>query len=249
MIKLGLNDIGKIYLGEAEISKAYIGTGLVFSSGDSPTPQQGYITNGLAFHLDGLERGGVAGHWIDKVGNVDFTLTNCTENADNVQFSTSLHSTAAAASIGNFQSNVCTIEAVLERDNTKAGIFTTPTNGGICLVIHQANNQIGFNATGRTLYRYNYTSSTHTGKQILSVNDDAALCNGVALTRNSTNTVFVNSTVPTVGSFTGSYGDLWWFNGKIYAIRIYNRKLTQEEMLQNQQVDNERFNLGLTITT
>ena len=32
---------------------------------------------------------------------------------------------------------------------------------------------------------------------------------------------------------------------KIYAIRIYNRLLTLDEMKHNQMVDNKRFNLGL----
>jgi hypothetical protein len=35
-------------------------------------------------------------------------------------------------------------------------------------------------------------------------------------------------------------------NGDIYAIRIYNRRLTSEEMLNNQILDNQRFGLGLT---
>ena len=38
------------------------------------------------------------------------------------------------------------------------------------------------------------------------------------------------------------------FNGHIYSIRFYNRKLTQAEQLHNQYVDNLRFNLGLNIT-
>jgi hypothetical protein len=36
-------------------------------------------------------------------------------------------------------------------------------------------------------------------------------------------------------------------NGDIYSIRIYNRKLSQSEQLQNQRVDNIRFNLGLSL--
>jgi hypothetical protein len=35
------------------------------------------------------------------------------------------------------------------------------------------------------------------------------------------------------------------FNGEIYAVRIYNRTLNAEEMLNNQLIDNERFGLGL----
>lgn len=38
MIKLGTNNIGKIYLGSNPIGKAYLGGNLVFQSGGSPTP-------------------------------------------------------------------------------------------------------------------------------------------------------------------------------------------------------------------
>lgn len=37
------------------------------------------------------------------------------------------------------------------------------------------------------------------------------------------------------------------FNGNICAIRIYNRRLTDDEILYNQRVDNLRFNLGLDL--
>lgn len=38
MIKLGSNNIGKIFLGSNPIGKAYLGSNLVFKSGSSPTP-------------------------------------------------------------------------------------------------------------------------------------------------------------------------------------------------------------------
>lgn len=36
-------------------------------------------------------------------------------------------------------------------------------------------------------------------------------------------------------------------NGSIYAIRIYNRQLSDREILINQKIDNARFGLGLDI--
>ena len=38
-----------------------------------------------------------------------------------------------------------------------------------------------------------------------------------------------------------------FFYGTVYSVRVYSRQLTEAEMLHNQAVDNERFNLGLTI--
>ena len=40
-------------------------------------------------------------------------------------------------------------------------------------------------------------------------------------------------------SATGNYS----FQGKIYAIRVYNRLLTTDEMIHNQQMDIARFRL------
>ena len=37
------------------------------------------------------------------------------------------------------------------------------------------------------------------------------------------------------------------FKGTIYAIRIYNRILTADEMKHNQRIDNERYGLGLVM--
>ena len=50
-----------------------------------------------------------------------------------------------------------------------------------------------------------------------------------------------------IGSAAGGGASKHPFNGHIYSIRFYNRKLTQAEQLHNQQVDNLRFNLELTL--
>lgn len=54
MIKLGGNNIGKIYLGNNSIGKAYLGSNLVFQKGSSPTPT-----------LVSYIRGGANGSYID----------------------------------------------------------------------------------------------------------------------------------------------------------------------------------------
>ena len=50
----------------------------------------------------------------------------------------------------------------------------------------------------------------------------------------------------TIGGRAGSASH-YYANAKIYSIRIYSKKLTEAEMLNNQKVDNARFNLGLNI--
>lgn len=41
------------------------------------------------------------------------------------------------------------------------------------------------------------------------------------------------------------YGNHFPFRGILHSIRIYNRFLTPEEILNNQRIDNQRFNLGI----
>ena len=50
------------------------------------------------------------------------------------------------------------------------------------------------------------------------------------------------------GMVTTVFGDnrVYMACAKIHAIRIYNKRLTQSEMLQNQKEDNRRYNLGIT---
>lgn len=54
----------------------------------------------------------------------------------------------------------------------------------------------------------------------------------------------MKTTNTTNGTYIGCYGNLEnFFKGKIYSIRVYNRNLTSEEMIHNQLLDIERFNL------
>lgn len=82
----------------------------------------------------------------------------------------------------------------------------------------------------------------------LSINKNNALHNGQALSSLGTNHWANVKGGRLIGVQNhGSNGKQNYFNGKIYAIRVYNRILTPAEMLHNQHVDNERFGLGLTL--
>ena len=50
--------------------------------------------------------------------------------------------------------------------------------------------------------------------------------------------------VPNSGIFIGGLSGLsYYFNGEIYSIRVYNRALTEDEILHNYNYDKEKFNL------
>ena len=56
-MKLGTNDISKIYLGTAEISNIYLGTSQVYESGDTPTPPTPVPYSGQYLTFESLEDG------------------------------------------------------------------------------------------------------------------------------------------------------------------------------------------------
>ena len=46
-----------------------------------------------------------------------------------------------------------------------------------------------------------------------------------------------------VNPFNSSYDADTFFKGRIYSVRIYNKALTEEEILHNYNYDKEKFNL------
>ena len=57
----------------------------------------------------------------------------------------------------------------------------------------------------------------------------------------NTETVTWDAREPNPGIFIG--GSTYYFNGEIYSIRVYNKALTEEEILHNYNYDKEKFNL------
>ena len=94
------------------------------------------------------------------------------------------------------------------------------------------------NGTNRTTYRTLPTKGT------AGVNVSRAIANGVGMT--AYGNTYLSGRSGTY-SYIGRRSNGNYFYGKIYSIRIYNRTLTEAEILANQNVDNLRFNLGLTL--
>lgn len=197
-----------------------------------------YISDGLAFHLDGINKGGVEGKWTDLVGGVEFTPTE-----DGVVWGENFVN-------GNLESE--RIISVLNGTGTVEIAYqaTIASKAGYAL-FYSGQPVKGF-AIGQTLNYYwlngIYLSGGYGAKlstllykycdpYIVSSNRLLTLCNG--RTYNS---------VPMNGwNFTSSKAKIFRSEGfcNIYSIRIYDRLLTESEMRHNQEVDKKRF--GLTI--
>ena len=90
----------------------------------------------------------------------------------------------------------------------------------------------------------------------IGMNNDDAVKNGsaLALKTGTHATGYVTSAgneagkgAICIGCYSNSANIYSVFKGNIYAIRIYRGHLTAAQMLANQKVDNERYNLGLTL--
>lgn len=204
-----------------------------------------YITDGLIFWLDGIYKGNDPTRWKDLIGHKVFTLTGCTFQDRGVYFGGVGSGIYAGAVSEDYLTD--TIEAAVTGLGNQQTILCSPYNSqtmtrpGISLITGQKTPATGFVIAGS-----NNSHKTIDGDarwKTLSVNEDRVVRNLSNGTFTGTNWwVPPSETSTTIGRRNE---DNYMFKGTMHCLRIYNRKLTEEEMKFNQQVDNERFNLGL----
>lgn len=198
-----------------------------------------YVTDGLVFWLDGIDKGGTTA-WVEKINNYSFENHGATFNTDHVYFDgvDDYMSSSGAATYAN-SANIYTIEVVYEKEAN--GIIYQPKSGRYMIAF-------GFNADGRVIWQsgrgqrplYNAPSSGSA-----SISAERAIANGTAMTSTGTSYISRADSSSYIGRRNAADGD--YFKGKVFSIRIYNRNLSEAEVLANLAVDNQRFNLGLTI--
>lgn len=210
----------------------------------------GYVKEGLIFFLDGLQLC-TASAWTDIVGRKTFTLYNCTRDANEkgIVFDGSSSYGEATGYISLDYAGE-TIEAVstgMLPDNTGIAILNQPLVNGDCGVsllggATTTTIPIAYVADGQTR---NYITRNRTVTQLISVNKDRVVTNhgnaGGDGTR-STSYAGYTENVTTLGSRNNASRG-YKFHGTIYAVRIYNRLLSREEMLQNQLADASRYGI------
>lgn len=204
--------------------------------------QSGYIKNGLVFHLDGINTGTTdTSKWVDLVGGIVFAEAGGTSvhNTDNIHVLTTQR--LVGDKIPETLSATCTIEiAATLPNNNWIFIFATNRSYTSCYLNGDRCICNGTNGSYKSNTRY------AAGTVLASMANNDFVVNGVneSVVQNTFNNII--NTVPVINSLqSGSQSYSKEFT--IYNIRIYNRLLTHSEMLQNQKIDNERFNLGLTL--
>ena len=230
----------KVFKGSTEIIKVYQGLQLLWEKQGGPSVGD-YIQDGLVFQLDGIDKGNDA--WVDIKGQKEFALHNVIVNDNNIEF----NGTDSYAEYGTplgYSSATHTLEIVWESSKvTGVPFFGGPTDAEVYLMQLQATTlrKLSF-GTGMK-----YIANLPDTLKMISANADNIIYNagwiGTSAALEARNSF--DQTVASIGRYKGDN----YFKGKIYAIRIYDRKLTALEMLQNQLIDIERFGLDSPFET
>lgn len=214
----------KLQLKDITINKIAIPT-ITFNKDD----KNDYIKDGLIFHLDGINKGPNEGKWTDLIGRIVYTTNG------NVTFSTDYvdgNFVTDDTTLHKYVPTDCTIEICVKyRDNSTVINFATNKRDGLAFARRTTNDiVIGHTSPllGRKIYYdINVIGTDHkciSASAVLGyVNNNKAkyIAHGYYSSINNTNNI-------TSG-------------GKLYSIRIYNRHLTEKEVLHNQKVDYNRF--------
>lgn len=236
----------KVFKGSTEIIRIYKGTTLEWEKSVPIPDADAYIQDGLVFQLDGIDKGNDA--WIDRKGQKEFVLHNVVTNSNNMEFN-GTNSYAECSSTLGYDSATHTLEVVWEGNKvTGVPFFGGPTSAELCLLPQGTPlRRLSF-GTGM-----NFIVNQPDELKMISANADNIIYNAgwIGTSAELEANASYNQTVASVGRYNFSN----YFRGKIYAIRVYNRKLTTLEMLQNQLIDIQRFGLdshfetiNLTIT-
>lgn len=201
----------------------------------NPYDEYGYIKNGKIFHLDGIDKGETSGAWTDLIGGWVFSPSgNVTFNDDNIQISSNGYLSHNGLMDGNRNATIEVVATMSTGSLITLGIGRFPY---ICF--YNDNGNICFLQNGN-LYKITNDNNVHA----ISLNLNTGLYDGTTITKLSSIDYWANDGGY---SYIGKRSRGNYYTGKIHSIRIYNRQLSNKEQLHNQQIDNVRFNLGLTI--
>lgn len=201
-----------------------------------------YIQDGLIFWLDGIDKGGSRNKWRDIIGGLEFVNYGAIENDDHFYFDGASYMIGPSGVVYDITNH--TIEVCVEPIVKSNWVLCTPSVHGYVEGFSVSFQSIGITYAKSTTNLYDIP---YNGKMTISMNIERGYGNMNSLVL-SIKDYFSDRNLWVVGGRTGYPTPSiprYLFNGKIYAIRIYNKLLTSDEMIYNQQIDNLRFNLGI----
>lgn len=196
-----------------------------------------YVSDGLIFWLDGIEKGDTANAWTDLIGGIVLNAGGVTPTAMNDCYD--------FTGDGYFRSNTllpANADATLEICGTWKSFSSFFHNGSatkdyVCFYPYKS---LWFlqREKGYSMGNYFDNNSPYLNKDItVSVNLDRFIISDTVITAQSSGTDYWTTTdTLDVGWFRNNY-----HTGKIFSIRVYSRRLSEQEQKFNINVDSERF--------
>lgn len=197
-----------------------------------------YIQDGLVFQLDGIENGGIDGQWIDRVGGLIFE--GDARHSDNCFL------------FNGSNSNVMRSRSTLPEISDVSADICYQNTGRQTKIFINANSVNSLRLSTDGNFKRNlpafvpYTFASH----IIHMQLNRGVDNGILMGTRSPLEGYQALRATVGGRQWGAWNDHIVYNpftGSIYAIRVYSRQLTDEEIIYNQKIDNIRFELGLNI--
>lgn len=253
-MNISLSNISNVKLNSLSYDNVKFNNELVW------TKTKTYIKDGLQLWLDGIEntRNGHSTStysWHDLSGNkYDFSLyagsgpayskENCLEFANSVY---RCENTTLQSLMTNSEEKTIEVVCSISTENTTAktiflgGISSSP-NAGMGLWYRPASN--GMCVSG--------SSSCYSTTDVTNPHTYCAVYSKGAKTGADFYQDNVKKNVSGGGTMANQYVTIggrkydtnyYQFKGEIYSIRVYDRKLTQEEREHNRKIDKERFGL------
>ena len=193
------------------------------------------LADGLAFMVD-CQYECSAALWKDLIGAVEFAGSGVSLQDGVPYFSGSSASYQNTASTLAFNYGAVTLEIVYKAtvDNSGSNRKFFGVKGGTVSYGALSNNR-GIICSDGSCQQFPYiTNAQFTRASVYS--DSYAYFNGIAKVASGG-----NSWGDENKNFIGNGGSWNGYAGRVYAIRIYNRKLTEQEILANQAIDLQRW--------
>lgn len=225
----------KVFKSNTEILKIFKGINLEWEKAIPIPSADAYVQDGLVFQLDGIDKGNVEGAWVDRKAGSQFTLNNCIVNSNNIEFN-GTDSSAVYNQLLDFGTKT-TVEVVFIKETNTGTIISSGDKVQLMAVV---------NTSG---YKYSYFSGNYITGQTFP---DPTAIHTLSIPTRGRRPILDQIAQPktyksfySVSDTTNTYvgGGPSYLKGKIYSIRIYNRNITEAEMIKNQMIDIERFNI------
>ena len=221
---------------------------------DAVCTSASYVQDGLVAQWDGIDNAIVNGNrthnasatvWKDLIGNLDLTLTADGSWSAN---GNALVANGIAAKCATAAPDYKTIEVVYKMTNNVGSILFSGGGSMKFVVfdkINNASNYVGFAGVkpyDRYAHAFNASEICFASAQYSDSGSTSGLYENAERMATGTkpDSWTAGEGISVGGRYHSSYGAYAW-SGEVYAIRLYNRRLTAYEMAHNYRVDCKRF--------